>query len=70
VRILKTGAWPWLVLATALIVLGRFAIEGTAGSIVLAGGFLAVFGACIRFISRNDPTPAEERRVPAGHSGV
>ena len=70
VRILKTGAWTWLLLATVLIVLGLFAIAGTAGSIVLAGGFLALFGACIRTISRNDPTPPEERRVPAGHSGA
>ena len=69
-RVLKTGAWPWLMFATVLIVVGLFAIEGTAGSIALAGGFLALFGACIRIISRNDPTPTEERRVPAGHSGA
>jgi hypothetical protein len=66
----KTGAWPWLMLATVLIVLGLLALEGAAGSIVLACGFLALFGAGIHVISRNDPTPPEERRVPAGHSGA
>jgi hypothetical protein len=68
--VLKTAAWPWLVLATALIVVGGFVVEGTAGTIVLACGFVALLGAGIRLISRNDPTPPEERRVPAGHSGA
>jgi hypothetical protein len=27
-------------------------------------------GAGIKLISRNDPTPPEERRLPAGHSGI
>ena len=67
---LKTGAVPWLVLAIVLIVIGLLAVDGTAGSIILACGFLALFGAGIRIISRNDPTPREERRVPGGHSGV
>jgi hypothetical protein len=70
VTALKTGAWPWLMSATVLIALGAFAAEGTAGSIILACGFLALFGAGIRVISRNDPAPPEERRVPAGHSGA
>ena len=39
-------------------------------AIALAIGFLAVYGAAIRFISRKDPTPPEKRRVPAGHSGL
>jgi hypothetical protein len=65
----KTGTGPWLIAATVLIALGVF-VEGAAGSIALACGFIALLGAAIRFISRNDPTPPEERRVPAGHSGV
>ena len=68
--VLKTGAWPWLMLATVLIGLGQFAVGGAAGSIILACGFLALFGTGIRIISRNDATPPEERRVPAGHSGA
>lgn len=68
--VLKTRAWPWVTLAVALIVVGLFAVDGAAGSIILACGFLALFGAGIRLISRNDPTPREERRVPAGHSGA
>jgi len=39
-------------------------------AIILACVLLAVYGAAIRFISRNDTAPPEERRVPAGHSGV
>jgi hypothetical protein len=70
VTVLKTGAWPWLVLAVALIIVGLFAVDGTAGSIILACGFLALVGVGVRIISRNDPTPPEERRVPAGHSGA
>jgi hypothetical protein len=57
-------------LAAVLIVLGLFALRGAAGSIVLAAGFLALFGAGVRIISRNDTTPRDERRVPAGHSGT
>jgi hypothetical protein len=57
-------------LAAVLVVVGLFAVEGAAGSIILAFGLLAAFGGCIRIISRNDPTPRDERRVPAGHSGV
>jgi hypothetical protein len=68
--VLKTGAWPWLILAAVLIVVGLLVVEGTAGTIILACGFLALFGAGIRLISRNDPAPREEPRVPAGHSGV
>jgi len=39
-------------------------------AIALAIGFLALYGALVRFISRNDPTPPETRRVPAAHSGL
>jgi hypothetical protein len=70
VNALKTGAWPWLMSAAVLIALGVFAVEGAAGSVILACGFLALFGAGIRIISRNDATLPEERRVPAGRSGV
>jgi hypothetical protein len=69
VTILKSGAWLWLLLAVALIVVGLFAVDGAAGSIILACGFLALFGVGIRVITRNDPVP-DERRVPAGHSGA
>ena len=68
--VLKTGAGLWLIAAASLIALGLFAVDGAAGSIILAAGFVALFGAGIRFISRNDTTPREERRLPAGHSGV
>ena len=68
--ILKTRAWPWFVLAAVLVVVGLFAVDGTAGTVILACGFVVLFGAGIRMISRNDPTPPEERRVAAGHSGV
>jgi hypothetical protein len=70
VTVLKSGAWPWLIAATGLILLGGIAVEGAAGSIILAAGFVALFGAGVRLISRNDTTPREERRVPAGHSGI
>jgi hypothetical protein len=70
VAVLKTGAWPWLILAAVLIVVGLLVVEGAAGTIIFACGFLALLGAGIRLISRNDPTPREEGRVPAGHSGV
>jgi hypothetical protein len=67
---LKTKLWPWLMLSAVLLVGGLLVIKGTAGTIILAGGFIVLFGAGIRLISRNDPAPPEERRVPAGHSGV
>jgi energy-converting hydrogenase Eha subunit G len=66
--VLKTGPWPWLIVGVVLIVVGLL-VSGTAGTIVLACGFLALLGAGIRLISRNDPPPPEGR-VPAGHSGV
>jgi hypothetical protein len=66
--VLKTGPWPWLIVAVVLIVVG-LVVEGTAGTIVLACGFLALLGAGIRLISRDEPPPPEGR-VPAGHSGV
>ena len=67
--VLKT-AWLWLIVAAVLILVGAVALDGGAGTIVLACGFIALFGAGIRLITRNDPTPPEERRVPAGHSGI
>jgi hypothetical protein len=70
VTVLKTGAWPWLIPAAVLLVVGLVVVEGTAGTIILACGFIALLGAGIRLISRNDPTPPEERRVPAGRSGM
>ena len=60
----------WLLLAAVLIALGLFVVGGAAGTILLACGFVALFGAGIRMISRNDTRPPEERRVPAGHSGA
>jgi hypothetical protein len=68
VTVLKTGAWPWLIVAVVLVVVG-LVVGGTAGTIVLAVGFLALLGAGIRLISRDDPPPPEGR-VPAGHSGM
>jgi hypothetical protein len=67
--VLKTGPWPWLIVAVVLLAVALFVVEGTAGTIILACGFLALLGAGIRLISRNDPPPPEGR-VPAGHSGV
>ena len=68
--VLKTSVWPWLIVAAVLIVVALFVLEGAAATIVLACGFIALLGAGIRLISRNDTRPPEERRVPAGHSGV
>jgi hypothetical protein len=67
--VLRT-AWLWLIVAVLLIVVGVVVLDGSAGTIVLACGFIALFGAGIRLISRNDSAPPEERRVPAGHSGI
>ena len=67
--VLKNSAWPWLMLAALLVVVGLVVVDGAAGSIILACGFIALFGAGIKLISRNDPTPPEERRVPVGHDG-
>jgi hypothetical protein len=69
VTILKAGAWPWLALAVVLLALGLI-VAGTAGTILLACGFIALLGAGIRLISPNDPGPRDEPRLPAGHSGV
>ena len=57
------------VLAIILSVLGLFVIPGGAGSIVLALGFVLLFGVGVRSISGDDP-PRKEPRLPAGHSGV
>jgi hypothetical protein len=70
VTVLKNSAWPWLMLAAVLVVVGLVVVDGTAGTIVLACGFIALFGAGNKLISRNDQTPPKERRVPAGHSGI
>ena len=67
--VLRTGVWPWLILAVVLIVVGVVVLDGTAGTIVLACGFIALFGAGIRLISRDDRRPPDEPRLPAGHSG-
>ena len=56
-------------LAIILSVLGLFVIPGGAGSIVLALGFVLLFGVGVRSISGDDP-PRKEPRLPAGHSGV
>jgi hypothetical protein len=69
VTVLKNAARPWLMLAAVLVVVG-LVVDGTAGTIMLACGFIALFGVGIKLISRNDPAPREDRRVPAGHSGV
>jgi hypothetical protein len=70
VTVLKNAAWPWLMLAAVLVVVGLVVVDGTAGTIILGCGFIALFGAGIKLISRNDAAPPEERRVPAGHSGA
>ena len=66
---LKTKTWPWFAFAAVFVGLGLLAVEGAAGSIILAVGMISTLGGCIRFISRNE-TPRDEPRVPAGHSGV
>jgi hypothetical protein len=66
--VLKTGPWPWLIAAVVLLAVAVF-VDGTAGTIILACGFLALLGAGIRLITRNGPPPPDGR-VPAGHSGV
>jgi len=50
----------WLVLAVVLIVLGAVVLDGGVATIVLAAGFVALFGAGIRLISRNDERPRDE----------
>jgi uncharacterized membrane protein len=60
----------WLVLAVVLLALGFFVVDGGAATLLLAAGFIALFGAGIRFITRNEPARPEEPRLPAGHSGV
>lgn len=69
-RVLKSSAWPWLVLGVVLAIIGLVMLDGAAGAIVLAVGLLAIFGALVRVISRNDSGPPDDRRVPAGRSGV
>jgi hypothetical protein len=63
---LKSSAWPWFLLGVVLSVIGLVVLDGAAGAIVLAVGLLAIFGAGVRFISRNDSRPPDDRRVPAG----
>ena len=67
---LKTGAWPWFVLGVVISAIGGVVLDGAAGAIVLAVGLVMIFGAGVRAISRNDPTPPDDRRVPAGRSGI
>ena len=69
-RVLKSSAWPWLLLGVVLAIIGLVVLDGAAGAIVLAVGLLAIFGAGVRAISRNDSGPPDDRRVPAGRSGV
>lgn len=69
-RVLKSSAWPWFLLGVVLTVIGLVVLDGAAGAIVLAVGLLAIFGAGVRVISRNDSQPPDDRRVPAGRSGV
>jgi hypothetical protein len=66
VTVLRYSIWPWLMPAALLVVVGLVVVDGAAGSIILACGFIALFGAGIKLISRNDPTPPQERRVPVG----
>ena len=61
---------PALLVTIVLVVLGLFVVPGAAGTIVLAFGFVGLWGVGVRHISRNDETPREQRRLPAGHSGV
>jgi hypothetical protein len=69
-RVLKSSAWPWFLLGVVLAIIGLVVLDGAAGAIVLAVGLLAIFGAGVRAISRNDSGPPDDRRVPAGRSGV
>jgi len=69
-RMLKSSAWPWFLLGVVLTVIGLVVLDGAAGAIVLAVGLLAIFAAGVRFISRNDSRPPDDRRVPAGRSGI
>jgi hypothetical protein len=67
---LKIGAWSWFLLGVVLSAVGLVVLDGAVGAIVLAVGLLTIFGAGVRFITRDEPGPPDERRVPAGHSGV
>jgi hypothetical protein len=67
---LKSSAWPWFLLGVVLGVIGLVVLDGAAGAIVLAVGLLAIFGAGVRVISGNDSRPPDDRRVPAGRSGL
>ena len=60
----------FLVLAVVLIALGAFVVDGAGGNHRTRCRLHRLFGAGIRLISRNDPAPRDEGRVPAGHSGV
>ena len=60
----------WLVLAVVLLALGFFVVDGGAATILLAAGFIALFGAGIRLITQNEPARPDEPRLPAGHSGA
>jgi hypothetical protein len=45
-------------------------LKAGAGSLILACGFLAQFRGGVRAVTRNDTRPRDDRRPPAGHSGV
>ncbi len=68
--VLRNSAWPWFALGVVLSAIGLLVLDGAAGAIVLAVGLVIIFGAGVRVISRNDPTPPDDRRVPAGRSGI
>lgn len=63
------AGWAWIIIAVVLLALGGFVIGGGLGTVLLAAGFIALFGAGVRLISR-DERPRDEPRLPAGHSGV
>ena len=58
------------VLGLVLVLTGLLVVEGSAGSILLAVGLILAFGAGLRLVTKGDSGPPDERRVPAGHSGV
>lgn len=69
-RAKQARVWPWFAVSIALIVVAMLILSGGASTIMLAVGFLGLFGAFVRLISRKDERPRDDRRVPAGHSGM
>jgi hypothetical protein len=71
VDVLRSRSWLLVgVVGAVLLLVALLVLDGAAGAIVLAFGLLAIFGAAVRVISRGDSRQPDERRVPAGHSGV